>query len=124
VTREGRPPRVLVVDPDFQIRDVLQSGLEDIGLEVVCARSGAEAREHLARETYDLAVVAVMLADEPGESLADFIAGVGTQIILISGHPDGIRRGEAAVYDFLAKPFSIKQALRLVLDKLPSWPAG
>lgn len=115
---EKRPPRVLVVDPDFQIREMLQSSLEDLGLEVVSAANAAEGRLQLSAGRCDLAFIAVMLADEPGEALAELAAGGGAAVIMMSGHPDGIRRGRATGHDFLAKPFGLKQVLSLVLAKL------
>lgn len=117
---EKRRSRILVVDPDFQIREMLQSSLEDIGITVVSAPNAAEGRRQLSAGGCDLAFISVMLADEPGESLAALAASLGTAVIMMSGHPDGIRRGRATGYDFLAKPFGLKQVLSLVLARLSS----
>ena len=116
---QPQQPCVLVVDPNYQVRDFLRDCLEDAGLAVRVAERGAEARSILAAMRVDLAFVEVVLADEDGISLADDAAALGTKVILMSGHPNGIGRAMAPTYPFLQKPFRLKDALRLVMLKLP-----
>jgi DNA-binding NtrC family response regulator len=123
VPTKGRQPHVLVVDNDFQIRNLLQSTLEDIGLVVLGAGSDAEARGLIAAGPVDFAFIAVLLPDGSGEALGDFLASRGTPVVLMSGHPEGIRRGTSTAHVFLAKPFSVKQVLRHVCEMMPSWTA-
>lgn len=116
---QPRQPSVLVVDPNYHVRDFLRDCLEDVGLAVRIAERGAEARSILAAARVDLAFVEVMLADEDGISLADHAMALGTKVILMSGHPSVIGRDIPASYAFLQKPFRLKDALRLVMLKLP-----
>ncbi len=53
----GSSPRVLIVDDDPDIRDVVSAMLEAVGLAVVTAESGEEAFDRVAREAFDLLVL-------------------------------------------------------------------
>ena len=116
-----RPPRrrVLVVDREEAICQFVRAVLEDIGVDVTCAAGGAAARTLLRRRRrFHLALIAVILPDEKGEALAAELAARAVPVVLISGHPDGIRRGPASGFPFLRKPFRAKDLLRLTLDHI------
>ncbi|APR83299.1 Phosphate regulon transcriptional regulatory protein PhoB (SphR) [Minicystis rosea] len=59
--RASRPtltqPRVLVVDDDLDIRDVVSAMLEAVGLLVITVESAEEALDRIAREAFDLVVL-------------------------------------------------------------------
>lgn len=80
----GTAARVLVADDDPLIRMVLRSALEEHGVEVAEAASGAEAIA--AAHTVDLAVVDARM---PGLSLLETIVGLRSQrripVLVISG---------------------------------------
>ena len=120
----SRPTRkrrrhVLVVDREEAICQFVRAVLEDIGVDVTCAASGAAARTLLRRRRrFHLAFIAIILPDEPGEALAVELAARAVPVVLISGHPDGIRRGPASGFPFLPKPFRAKDLLRLTLDHI------
>lgn len=119
--RRKRRPRyhALVVDREEAICEFIRAVLEDIGVEVTCAPRAVTARALLRRRRrFHLAFVAVMLPDEPGEALAVELAGHSVPVVLISGHPEGIRRGAGSGLPFLRKPFRAKDLLRLSLDTM------
>ena len=89
-------------------------------LAVARRRVGAAAARTLLRRRrrFHLALIAVILPDEMGEALAAEFAARAVPVVLISGHPDGIRRGPASGFPFLRKPFRAKDLLRLTLDHL------
>src|SRR6185437_7084477 len=116
-----RPLRrhALVVDREEAICQFVRAVFEDIGVDVTCAASGAAARMLLRRRRrFHLALIAVILPDEMGEALAAELAARAVPVALISGHPDGIRRGPASGFPFLRKPFRAKDLLRLTLDNI------
>jgi CheY-like chemotaxis protein len=116
-----RPPRrhALVVDREEAICQFVRAVLEDIGVDVTCAAGAAAARILLRRRRrFHLALVAVILPDDAGEALAAELAARAVPVVLISGHPDGIRRGPASGFPFLRKPFRAKDLLRLTLDNI------
>src|SRR6266849_5447721 len=112
--KKRSPPRhALVVDRE-----------EAIGVTVTCAGGGAAARALLLRHRrFHLAFVAVILPDETGEALAAELAARGVPVVLMSGHPEGIRRGPTSGFPFLRKPFRPKDLLRLALDNLAAGAA-
>lgn len=118
-------PRVLVVDSEWAICEFIGSVLGDVGVEVLCALTAAEARKLIGGgKPFGLAFIAVLLPDEPGEAFAAEIAESGTPVVLTSGHPEGMARGRATGYAFLQKPFTVKELLRLTLDIVGAGDAG
>lgn len=111
---------LLVVEPDFQVREILTSAFEDDAVDVIAVQGDREARAILQARHVDIVLVEVILRGGNGEALADFAEGRGCRVALISGHPDGIRQGEASPRPFLAKPFSIRELRALVLAHLSS----
>jgi CheY-like chemotaxis protein len=110
---------VLVVDREEAICQFIRAVLEDVGVDVTCAVSGAAARTLLrGRRRFHLALIAVILPDETGEALAAELAARAVPVVLISGHPEGIRRGPASGFPFLRKPFGVKDLLRVTLDHI------
>lgn len=57
VSRPDQSPRVLIVDDDPDIRDVVSAMLEAVGLEVVPVASGEEAIDRVEAEAFDLLVL-------------------------------------------------------------------
>lgn len=120
----SRPTRkrrrhVLVVDREEAICQFVRAVLEDIGVDVTCAAGGAAARTLLRRRRrFHLALIAIILPDDTGEVLAAEFVARAVPVVLISGHPEGIRRGPASGFPFLRKPFRAKDLLRLTLDHI------
>jgi CheY-like chemotaxis protein len=118
--KKGPPPRhALVVDREEAICQLIRAVLEDIGVDVTCAAGAAATRALLRRgRRFHLAFIAVILPDESGEALAAELAARSVPVVLISGHPEGIRRGPGSGFPFLRKPFRPKELLRLALDNI------
>jgi DNA-binding NtrC family response regulator len=115
---------LLVVEPDFQIREILVSAFEGEAIEVVAVRGDREARAVLNARDVDFALIEIVLRDGNGETLAEVAEGQGCRVALISGHPDGILQGEASPRDFLAKPFAIRDLKQMVLTGIASGAEG
>ena len=54
-------PRVLVIEDDEAIREILRTALADEGYEVIVARHGQSALMHMQRWTPDLIVLDIMM---------------------------------------------------------------
>ncbi|HEX6841751.1 MAG TPA: response regulator [Stellaceae bacterium] len=119
-TRKRRLRRhALVVDREEAICQFVRAVLENVGVDVSCAASAAAARRLLRRRRrFHLALIAVILPDEMGEALALEFTARAVPVVLISGHPEGIRRGPVSGFPFLPKPFRAKDLLRLTLDHI------
>ncbi|HKF43499.1 MAG TPA: response regulator [Thermoanaerobaculia bacterium] len=109
--RDDEPPRgrILIVDNEPDVSDLVRINLEEDGHEVVLASSAAEAAERITEESqFDLAVVDVMLGGASGYDLTgDLIARSAEYlpVLLISAGTIDRERGYAAgADDFIAKP--------------------
>lgn len=106
--------RILVVDDDADIRDLLVSVLKDDGYEAVAARNGREALDVLERWPADVVVLDLMMPIMDGWTFAERLREkkVQTPIVVISAATDV--RGHAqrlGVAEVLAKPFDIDALL-------------
>ena len=115
---EERRPCVLVVEPDFHIRDMLAEALADGAADVIAARGGQEARAILGSRPVDVALIELLLPDDDGESVAEFARSRGCRVVVTSGHPDAIRRAAEENWLFLQKPFGMHEVRRLILGEL------
>ncbi len=103
--------KVLLVDDNCNNRELVGIQLNRLGIEVVEARSGAEAIEALATKAIDLVLLDLMLPDINGYDLLKQIkqdkARRNLSIIIISGVKDeqsAIRCIEAGASDYIVKP--------------------
>ena len=103
-------PRVLVVDDDPHILEVLAMRLESLGLEVVTVGAPAEVPSLLAERTFDVALFDLRMRPLDGlallEAAHDRHPHLPVLIMTAHGTIDGaveaIRRG---AFDYLTKPF-------------------
>src|SRR5918911_2016342 len=113
--------RILIVDDDRSIRELLSMHLEERGYGVVSAATGAEGFK-LAEETSPSAIILDMrLPDASGIDLIPELrkhAG-DTPILMITAHHDmatTILAMKAGAFDYIHKPIDI-QALDVALDR-------
>lgn len=113
--------RVLIVDDDPEIRDMLAEYLRAEGYSPLMAGCAKEALAHLASRPPDVVLLDVRLPDANGmELLKDsFIPALGYhRVIMLSAHGTRQEVEEAIVagcYDYLSKPISlprVKMAVR------------
>ena len=103
--------KVLLVDDNSDNRELVGIQLNRLGIEVVEARTGAEALDALATKAIDLVLLDIMLPDINGYDLLKRIkqdkARRNLSIIIISGVKDeqsAIRCIEAGASDYIVKP--------------------
>jgi DNA-binding response OmpR family regulator len=79
--------RILVVDDERQVRELLCFYLAKQGYEVLSAGSSAETIQFLDSQTVDLAVLDIGLADEDGLGLLGRIKAEhpGTKVVMLTG---------------------------------------
>jgi two-component system OmpR family response regulator len=120
--------RVLVVDDEVRIREVVQYALEREGFRVSAVDDGAKALECLTRDPHDLVILDVMLPGMDGLEVCRRVrAASKVPILFLSARSDEIDRVlglELGGDDYLVKPFSprelvarVKAVLRRVEDK-------
>lgn len=114
--------KALIVDDDRNILTTLEMYLEDKGMEVVTAASGAEGLQCFRRESPELVLLDMKLPDRNGlEVLKEIMAsGIKTQVLMITAYAtietavDAVKMG---AFDYLPKPF-VPGQLDLVLERL------
>jgi CheY-like chemotaxis protein len=119
--------RVLVVDDDANLREVLASLLEAAGHEVATAADGAEALERLRREKFDLMVLDVwmprMTGTEVLAKLKDMDAPPKVIMLTADDTPDTLLSAlRERAYTYLSKPFDPDALLGRVDDALAARP--
>src|ERR1700758_280531 len=111
--------RILMVDDDPGIRDVVSDFLGKHGYRVQTAADGAEMEQALERGAVDLIVLDVMLPGEDGLAIGRRLAkgGGGPPIIMLSAmgeDTDRIVGLELGADDYLAKPCNPRELLARV----------
>ncbi len=105
--------KVLLVDDEPSIREPLAAFLRRECFDVDEAPDAAEAREKVAKQRYDIALLDVMMPGEDGLSLARYL--IGSQdlpVILLTARTeetDRIIGLELGADDYVSKPFSPRE---------------
>jgi DNA-binding response OmpR family regulator len=121
----GTATRILVVDDDASVREMLAEYLSTHGYEVAIAENGAAMRKELERAAPAVVLLDVGLPGEDGLTLARYLRerhDVG--IIMVTGADhvvDRVAGLEVGADDYIAKPFDpreLRARLKSVLRRL------
>jgi two-component system response regulator PilR (NtrC family) len=120
--RPGRAtnvPRVLVVDDEADIRELLELTLVRMGLDVDQAGGVAEARALLGQHAYDLCLTDMRMGDGDGLELVRHICDtcIDTPVAVITAHgsaDNAVAALKAGAFDYLSKPVALEQLRTLV----------
>lgn len=108
-------PRILVVDDDPDLRDLLSTYLGANGLEVQTVSDGVTMRAMLSGTWPDAIVLDLMLPGEDGLSLARWLrTQSAVPILMLSARGEEVDRViglEVGADDYLAKPFGPRELL-------------
>ncbi len=115
----GGPIRVLVVDDEPDIRELLDLTLARMGLSADCAGTVAEAKRFLGNGRYQLCLTDMRLPDGAG---LDLVRHIGEHcpdmpVAVITAHgsmENAVSALKAGAFDYLAKPVSLDQLRILV----------
>ncbi len=123
--------RVLVVDDDAAVREMLTEYLASHGYEVGAADSGPAMRAEIERALPDVILLDVQLPGEDGLTLARYLReryDVG--IIMVTGATDPVDRViglEVGADDYIGKPFDpreLRARVKSVLRRMQARPTG
>jgi DNA-binding NtrC family response regulator len=117
--------RVLFVDDESAIREVMKIELPRMGHDVTISEDGQAALKALDQHTFDAALVDLRMPGLSGWDVIDHIKKVSpeTEVVISTGHGDmeaaiqAVRRG---AYDFLPKPcklYEIAAVLKRIAEK-------
>lgn len=127
----GQPRKVLVVDDEPAIRELVQFNLERAGLGVVTAADGEEALALFRAERPDLVLLDLMLPRLDGFTVCRRIREESPVPIIIltarTAEQDRVDGLELGADDYLTKPFSPRELVarvKAVLRRVESLPDG
>jgi two-component system, NtrC family, response regulator HydG len=108
------PTRILFVDDQQDICDVVAMTLERLGYDVTAVTSASEALDRFDVEDFDVVLTDLGLAEMTGIRLCEHIRGTrpGTPVVIMSGHSNAetaIRAMRAGALDYLVKPVDFEQ---------------
>lgn len=114
--------KILVVDDEKPIADILQFTLEKEGYEVVCAYDGDEALEKVNQEKPDLILLDIMLPKKDGNEVCRLIRQhYQMPIIMLTARDsevDKVLGLELGADDYVTKPYSSRELLARVKANL------
>jgi two-component system response regulator PilR (NtrC family) len=119
----GEAKRVLVVDDEADIRELLDLTLARMGLHADCVGSLAEARRMLVSQRYQLCLTDMRLPDGEGLELVRHIAATiaDLPVAVITAHgstENAVSALKAGAFDYIAKPVSLDQLRGMVKSAL------
>lgn len=126
--RQGEILRVLVVDDEADIRELLDLTLARMGLAVDCAASLSEAYDFLGKNSYQLCLTDMRLADGTGLDLVRYVnahlSNLPVAVVTAYGSTENaVAALKEGAFDYLAKPVSLDQ-LRSLVQLALELPSG
>ena len=111
-----RADKILVLDDDARIRDLLRRYLSQEGFEVMLAEDSKALNRVMMREAVDLIVLDLMMPGEDGLSICRRLRAANdkTPIIMLTAKGEDVDRIvglEVGADDYLAKPFNPRELL-------------
>ncbi|MEE8118790.1 MAG: sigma-54 dependent transcriptional regulator [Gammaproteobacteria bacterium] len=113
-------PRILVVDDEADIRELVQEILAEEGYDVSVAEDGNAARIARNKSNPDLVLLDIWMPDTDGISLLREWSRDGTAtcpVVMMSGHgtvDTAVEATRLGAFDFIEKPLSMAKLLRTV----------
>ncbi len=124
-------PKVLVVDDEPDLLELLELTLSRMGLDTERAATVAEAVALLERESFDLCLTDMRLPDGEGLRVVEHINqhGLDVPVAVITAFgsaENAVAALKAGAFDYLAKPVALEQLRALVKQalKVPDKPTG
>jgi len=119
----GEPARILIVDDDESIREVLSSILTDEGYIVDAVDTGEKAIKATHEKFYNLALIDIRLPDMEGTKLLTKLKDTIPKMrkIIITGYPTLQNAIEAVNFGadaYITKPINMEKALRIIHEQL------
>jgi two-component system nitrogen regulation response regulator GlnG len=116
--------RILIADDEPSIRFVLREALEGAGHEVVEAADGNAARDALAAQVFDLALLDIRMPGPSGLELLDSLRGRGAEappVVIMTAQntfENAVEAMKRGALDYLVKPFAMAEVQALVTKAL------
>ena len=122
-------PRVLIIDDEPDLLELLELTLSRMGLDAIRAESVGAAISLLDNEPFDLCLTDMRLADGDGLRVVEYINSKGLDvpvavITAFGSAENAVAALKAGAFDYLAKPVALEQLRALVKQalKVPELP--
>ena len=109
--------KILIVEDEPAISNLIQINLRSEGHTCVCAADGKQGADLIEKERFDLILLDIMLPEIDGYELLEYIKPFGTPVIFITAKNsvnDRIKGLKLGADDYLVKPFQIGELLARV----------
>lgn len=109
--------RVLVVEDEKPISDLIKMNLLEEGYYCTCAYDGREAADIIENNEFDLILLDIMLPEINGYELLEYINYYHTPVIFLTAKTnvaDRVKGLKAGAEDYISKPFEIIELLARV----------
>jgi DNA-binding NtrC family response regulator len=104
-------PRILVIDDEPEMLELLREGLGSYDYQVVTANNGKEGLTKFTEGNFDLVLCDLVMPDLSGTQVLERILSVdeAVPVLMITGHPTietAVNAMAQGAYDYVTKPFS------------------
>lgn len=109
--------KILIAEDEAAIAHLVRTVLTDAGYRCVWAPDGNQAADFLERESFDLALLDIMLPGADGYELLDYCKTLEVPVIFLTargGVEDRVRGLRRGAEDYLPKPFALPELLARV----------
>jgi len=110
--------KILIVEDDFDIQELLQNFLQEAGYEIVVANDGIEALTLFPSNKFDLILLDIMLPKVDGFAVCELIRKQSSIPIImltaLNGEEEQIKGLDLQVDDYIIKPFSMPILIRKI----------
>jgi DNA-binding response OmpR family regulator len=111
----ARVCKVLIVENDDYINELLEEAFSEEGFLFTAVASGAEMEEKLDEDDFDIVMIDVTQpGDKDGLALAEIAHAQGCGVILTTGDHRHSERLEKSGRFFLLKPFRMRELMTMV----------
>lgn len=119
-----QPPRILVIDDDLDMKNILSEFLMDNGLLVDSVETGEDAQLIFAKNVYDLLLIDIRLPDIRGDELFIKLKNVDPYVtgIVLTGNTDlksaMLAANEPGIVAFERKPFDLYKLYAIISEAI------
>ena len=109
--------KILIVEDEVPISNLIKENLNDAGYLCFCAFDGMQAADMVERERYDLVLLDIMLPEIDGYELLEYIKPLGIPVIFLTAKGDvhdKVKGLKSGAEDYITKPFEIVELLASV----------
>lgn len=111
--------KILIIDDDIHINEMLEDVLTKEGYEIIHAYSGTEALLILKESKPDLILLDLMLPGLNGEVVLPKITAIPVMVVSAkAGRTDKVSLLRGGAVDYVTKPFEIEELLARILTHL------